>query len=155
MTNNCSPTTGRLDRWHPRQEQAMSRKTVGATVAARSPKAVGDRMVPQDKDAGLRPAQRPDSYYRNLYAEEPSFHLLGKRDAEFGALYVHRLSFGGHRLTKMINCSLKSNGQLDFSDPKAVMQLTKALLRVDFGLEIDLPDDRLCPPVRSAHDFLS
>lgn len=27
------------------------------------------------------------------------------------------------------------------------MQLTKTLLLADFGLKIDLPDDRLCPPV--------
>jgi 23S rRNA A1618 N6-methylase RlmF len=43
--------------------------------------------------------------------------------------------------------SLKPNGQVDFSDPKSMMQLTKALLKVDFNLEIDLPDNRLCPPV--------
>jgi len=42
---------------------------------------------------------------------------------------------------------LKSNGQLDFSDPAAVMQLTKTLLKLDFGLKIELPNDRLCPPV--------
>ena len=27
------------------------------------------------------------------------------------------------------------------------MQLTKTLLKLDFGLKIELPDDRLCPPV--------
>jgi 23S rRNA A1618 N6-methylase RlmF len=43
--------------------------------------------------------------------------------------------------------SLKPNGQLDFSDPAAVQQLTKSLLERDFGLKLDLPDDRLCPPV--------
>ena len=37
---------------------------------------------------------------------------------------------------------------LDFNDPAAVKQLTKTLLRHDFGLQIELPDDRLCPPVR-------
>lgn len=36
---------------------------------------------------------------------------------------------------------------LDFRDPKSVMQLTKTLLKLDFGIKIDLPDDRLCPPV--------
>ena len=28
-------------------------------------------------------------------------------------------------------------------------QLTKSLLERDFGIRIDLPDDRLCPPVRA------
>lgn len=27
------------------------------------------------------------------------------------------------------------------------MQLTKTLLKLDFGLNVELPDDRLCPPV--------
>lgn len=42
---------------------------------------------------------------------------------------------------------LKSNGQLDFSNPESVQQLTKSLLKRDFGLKISLPPDRLCPPV--------
>ena len=41
---------------------------------------------------------------------------------------------------------MKSNGQLDFSNPESVKQLTKSLLEKDFGLKIELPDDRLCPP---------
>lgn len=48
----------------------------------------------------------------------------------------------------IITCDrLKSNNQLDFTDPAAVKQLTKTLLKLNFGLRIALPDDRLCPPV--------
>lgn len=28
------------------------------------------------------------------------------------------------------------------------MQLTKTLLKLDFALNFELPEDRLCPPVR-------
>jgi 23S rRNA (adenine1618-N6)-methyltransferase len=43
--------------------------------------------------------------------------------------------------------SLKGGRHLDFTDPVSVMQLTKTLLNMDFGLQIELPEDRLCPPV--------
>lgn len=65
------------------------------------------------------------------------------------------------RLCKLVNdaddgapCSLKPNFQLDFTDPGAVKQLTKTLLSVDYGLKIELPDDRLCPPVSSVKQSL-
>ncbi|KAM0271633.1 hypothetical protein ACHAQH_009021 [Verticillium albo-atrum] len=34
------------------------------------------------------------------------------------------------------------------------MQLTKTLLKLDYGLQIDLPDDRLCPPVPVRHNYI-
>ncbi|KAK4097688.1 hypothetical protein N658DRAFT_500200 [Parathielavia hyrcaniae] len=49
---------------------------------------------------------------------------------------------------------LQGSGQLDFTDPAATMQLTKTLLEVDFGLRLDLPDDRLCPPVPNRHNYI-
>jgi len=49
---------------------------------------------------------------------------------------------------------MKTNGQLDFSDPDTVMQLTKTLLQVDFDLKMELPDDRLCPPVPNRHNYI-
>lgn len=49
---------------------------------------------------------------------------------------------------------LKSNGQLDFSDPESVEQLTKCLLRKDFGLDIELPGDRLCPPIPNRYNYI-
>lgn len=50
--------------------------------------------------------------------------------------------------------SIKGRGRdLNFSDPNAVMQLTKTLLKVDFDLSIELPEDRLCPPVSEMRFF--
>ncbi|RFU28455.1 hypothetical protein B7463_g7887, partial [Scytalidium lignicola] len=49
---------------------------------------------------------------------------------------------------------LKSNGQVDFSNPASVQQLTKSLLKRDFGLKIDLPEDRLCPPVPNRLNYI-
>lgn len=48
--------------------------------------------------------------------------------------------------------SLEGDRHLDFADPGSVMQLTKSLLKVDFDLILDLPEDKLCPPV-SCHDY--
>ncbi|MCJ1300858.1 hypothetical protein MMC08_003657 [Hypocenomyce scalaris] len=68
-----------------------------------------------------------------------------KDDVDFQALALQSPVFAKH---------LKKNGQLDFSDPDAVQQLTKSLLKRDFNLELELPDDRLCPPVCTAKSIL-
>ncbi|KAL2204399.1 hypothetical protein CC79DRAFT_1132410 [Sarocladium strictum] len=34
------------------------------------------------------------------------------------------------------------------------MQLTKTLLKLDFDLEIGLPEDRLCPPIPNRHNYI-
>ncbi|KAM7187337.1 putative DUF890 domain containing protein [Naviculisporaceae sp. PSN 640] len=49
---------------------------------------------------------------------------------------------------------LRNGDNLDFSDPAATMQLTKTLLKQDFGLEIELPHDRLCPPIPNRHNYI-
>ncbi|KAK2015925.1 hypothetical protein LZ32DRAFT_525717 [Colletotrichum eremochloae] len=59
---------------------------------------------------------------------------MGREDPSFGAML--------------------KRGNLDFNDPAAVMQLTKTLLKRDFGLEIELPKDRLCPPVPNRHNYI-
>ncbi|POS69274.1 hypothetical protein DHEL01_v212331 [Diaporthe helianthi] len=78
--------------------------------------------------ATMATSRRDDEYYRSLYAEEPDFQDLALQDADFQAI-------------------LSPSRQLDFADPAAVKQLTKTLLKVHFDTEIDLPDNRLCPPV--------
>ena len=40
-----------------------------------------------------------------------------------------------------------NDGRIDFQNPDHVQQLTKSILRRHFDLELELPSDRLCPPV--------
>ncbi|KAL6880901.1 hypothetical protein J3F83DRAFT_720225 [Trichoderma novae-zelandiae] len=75
-----------------------------------------------------------DAYFRNLYTRAPDFKAIALSDPEFAAVVKGR--------------------DLDFNDPKSVMQLTKTLLKVDFDLRIELPGDRLCPPVANRHNYI-
>ncbi|KAH6660961.1 hypothetical protein BKA67DRAFT_598940 [Truncatella angustata] len=76
-----------------------------------------------------------DDHYRHLYTNEVDFVVLAENDEKFRAC-------------------LKDGRHLDFTDPLSVMQLTKSLLKVDFDLHIELPQDRLCPPVQNRHNYL-
>ncbi|TGJ83628.1 hypothetical protein E0Z10_g5147 [Xylaria hypoxylon] len=78
---------------------------------------------------------RSEDYFKNLYSIEPDFYHLGLKYPEFAAL-------------------LKDGVHLDFTNPAAVMQLTTTLLREDFGLRVNLPPDRLCPPVPNRHNYI-
>ncbi|EPE28494.1 S-adenosyl-L-methionine-dependent methyltransferase [Glarea lozoyensis ATCC 20868] len=71
----------------------------------------------------------------NIYKDDVDFAALALQDADFAAV-------------------LKANGQLDFSNPESVQQLTKALLKRDFGFKLSLPPDRLCPPVPNRLNYL-
>ncbi|KAF5025944.1 hypothetical protein F66182_1979 [Fusarium sp. NRRL 66182] len=76
-----------------------------------------------------------DRHYAELYAKSPDFDQLALQDADFARLWnQHKPDF--------------------FNDPECVMQLTKTLLKLDFGLKLELPDDRLCPPVTNRHNYL-
>ncbi|KAF2623255.1 hypothetical protein BU25DRAFT_180538 [Macroventuria anomochaeta] len=47
------------------------------------------------------------------------------------------------------------SGKLDFQDPSTLQVLSKAILKVDFGLELSVPDDRLCPPIPNRWNYVS
>lgn len=46
-------------------------------------------------------------------------------------------------------------GKLDFQDPTVLQSLSKAILNVDFGLELSLPANRLCPPIPNRWNYVS
>ncbi|RFN53674.1 23s rrna (-n6)-methyltransferase [Fusarium flagelliforme] len=76
-----------------------------------------------------------DHHYAELYAKAPDFQQLALQDADFSRLWnQHKTDF--------------------FNDPECVMQLTKSLLKLDFKLQLELPDDRLCPPVTNRHNYI-
>ncbi|KAJ5739334.1 hypothetical protein N7533_012118 [Penicillium manginii] len=74
-----------------------------------------------------------------------SFRDLYKNDVDFAALSLQSKDFAQY---------LKPNGQLDFNDSNAVRQLTISLLKQDFGLDVKLPEDRLCPPVPNRLNYI-
>ncbi|OQE25960.1 hypothetical protein PENFLA_c007G04548 [Penicillium flavigenum] len=74
-----------------------------------------------------------------------SARSLYKNDIDFAALALQSRDFAKH---------LKTNGQLDFTDPAAVRQLTTTLLQQDFRLKVDIPEDRLCPPVPNRLNYI-
>ncbi|EMC96392.1 hypothetical protein BAUCODRAFT_70727 [Baudoinia panamericana UAMH 10762] len=68
---------------------------------------------------------------RPYYDGDVDFDALAAEDADFAAI-----------------CKVsKDKRWIDFQDPKVVQQLTKSLLKCDFALSLELPNDRLCPPV--------
>lgn len=113
--------------------------------------------VQQRPHAGVGTRSHRDAYFRSLYTKAPDFRAMALNDPEFAALCD--LPFHGAQLRcnsgdANVKISIKGRGRdLNFSDPKAVMQLTKTLLKVDFDLRIELPEDRLCPPVSEMSFF--
>ncbi|KXJ89172.1 hypothetical protein Micbo1qcDRAFT_122386, partial [Microdochium bolleyi] len=78
-----------------------------------------------------------DCYYRELYNQPLDFQRLSRRSPEMRA--------------EMDRC-----GQyLDLQNPTNLILLTKALLDQHFGgLQLELPPDRLCPPVPNRHLYI-
>jgi hypothetical protein len=84
---------------------------------------------------------------------ESMFNVRGKERNWKGEMFT--VDSDKHKTkTSALNNRLKPNRQLDFSDPESVRQLTKCLLHRDFNLTIDLPDDRLCPPVPNRFNYI-
>ena len=72
----------------------------------------------------------PYLHPRNPYCQRPDFGAMAKRDPAFRAV---------------CRTDLKGKVNIDFLDRDAVRELTRALLKLDFGLEVDLPPSHLVP----------
>ncbi|KAI3618076.1 duf890 domain protein [Moniliophthora roreri] len=75
---------------------------------------------------------------RNRYIQTPDFGQLAEAYPA---------------LKKLPRLSLKG-ATVDFKDPDAQRCITEALLQRDFNLKIQIPDDRLCPPVPNRLNYL-
>ncbi|KAL7270778.1 hypothetical protein RUND412_006500 [Rhizina undulata] len=49
---------------------------------------------------------------------------------------------------------LTGPSHIDFKDPDALRELTKSLLKHHFGLDVELPEDRLCPAVPNRLNYI-
>ena len=76
---------------------------------------------------------------RNMYKTKRSFGVLA---GNYPDLEKHLIKFDN------------GNSTIDFKSAAALKCLTKALLKVDFGLDVDLPDDRLVPTVPQRLNYL-
>jgi 23S rRNA (adenine1618-N6)-methyltransferase len=65
------------------------------------------------------------------------FKALTKKDSDFKQIWQ------------------QSSGKLDFQDPATVKALSKAILKADFGLQLEVPDDRLCPPIPNRWNYVA
>lgn len=75
---------------------------------------------------------------RPLHALDVDFDDLAEHDPEWA----------------VISKTAKEAKWLDFQDPKVIRQLTKSILKRNFNLTVELPDDRLCPPVSTIIDHV-
>ena len=58
-------------------------------------------------------------------------------------------------LSKFVSLNKFQNESIDFSDPKAVKMLNKALLKQFYGIQYwDIPEGYLCPPVPGRADYI-
>ncbi|KAI8146820.1 hypothetical protein BJV82DRAFT_398662 [Fennellomyces sp. T-0311] len=58
------------------------------------------------------------------------------------------------RFAPFVNTDQNGKPYIDFKDPDAVRTLTWCLLKRDFDLDVELPKNRLCPPVPNRLDYV-
>jgi 23S rRNA A1618 N6-methylase RlmF len=76
---------------------------------------------------------------RNIYKDNtPNFNSLSLQYPSFSKFVTNN----------------KGKCSVNWKDPLAVIELTKALLHRDFGIQIELPEEQLCPTVTSRLNYI-
>lgn len=76
---------------------------------------------------------------RNIYRTKPNFAEMAKTYPSFA---------------RFVRTDLKGKVVFDYNDCNALRELTKTLLKKDFGLEVDIPEDRLIPTVPQRLNYI-
>ncbi|ELR22561.1 uncharacterized protein ACA1_142640 [Acanthamoeba castellanii str. Neff] len=113
----------------------MEAEFAGATTPAgghRKRKAQGDLRRPQ-RSSGSSSSERCNAATSSVYkARTTDFRVLAE------AVYTN--NYG--------------SASIDWKDPYAAREVTYALLKNDFDLELDIPIDQLCPPVPNRANYI-
>jgi 23S rRNA (adenine1618-N6)-methyltransferase len=80
---------------------------------------------------------------------------LHPRNRHQGRYAFARLTQASPALAAYLLRTPTGDTSVDFSDPRAVRELNRAILRADYGIaHWDLPDGALCPPIPGRADYL-
>ncbi|MGY1457909.1 23S rRNA (adenine(1618)-N(6))-methyltransferase RlmF [Luteimonas sp. A534] len=86
---------------------------------------------------------------------KPSPPTLHPRNRHQGRYDFVRLVQACPALAPHLLTTPRGDTSIDFSDPAAVRELNRAILRSDYGIaHWDLPDGALCPPIPGRADYL-
>ncbi|HEY4530435.1 MAG TPA: 23S rRNA (adenine(1618)-N(6))-methyltransferase RlmF [Luteimonas sp.] len=86
---------------------------------------------------------------------KPTPSRLHPRNRHQGRYDFARLVQACPALAPHLVTTPRGDTSIDFSDPAAVRELNRALLRSDYGIaHWDLPDGALCPPIPGRADYL-
>ena len=84
--------------------------------------------------------------------EKPKLHPRNKHRARYDLKLLAEVC---PELAPFVTVNVHNDETIDFSNPKAVKMLNRALLQQDYGLDYwDIPSGYLCPPIPGRADYI-
>lgn len=87
-------------------------------------------------------------------AAPPDFAALAARYPDTFGRFVKYRRGGGDEDATDNNGHQTQTAYIDFHDAEAVRALTQTVLLHDYGLHVDLPENRLCPPIPNRLNYI-